>query len=157
MFSSLHIQLLSFSLLFLEQMSPLMRRQWGPKLRKRVMWRHCAAGWKWGVPARLEEEAWGLLIEVNLIYLPFWYLQWLVGVLPPCSLFIFYFTVTEFTTVGQFTAWRGMAVGGGGSTFGDRGVGEVGGSSGRLRGGRFLWASEGSNVAFLHVLSPTTL
>ena len=32
----------------------------------------------------LEEEAWGLLIEVNLIYLPFLYLQQLFfGVLPP--------------------------------------------------------------------------
>ena len=30
-----------------------------------------------------------------------------------------------------------------------------GGSGGRLRGGRFLWAPEGSNVTFLHVLSPT--
>ena len=34
-------------------------------------------------PARPEEEAWGLLIEVNLIYLPFLYLQQLFGVLPP--------------------------------------------------------------------------
>ena len=48
MFYSLHIPLLSLSLLFLKQMSPLMRRQWGPRLRKRVMWRHCTAGWKWG-------------------------------------------------------------------------------------------------------------
>ena len=48
-FYSSHIPLQSFSLLFLEQMYPLMRRQGGPRPRKRVMWRHYVAGWKWGV------------------------------------------------------------------------------------------------------------
>ena len=31
-----------------------------------------------------------------------------------------------------------------------------GGGSGRIRGGGFLWASEGSNATFLHILSPTS-
>ena len=48
MFSSLHIPLLSFSLLFLEQMSPLMRNQWGPKPKRKVTSKHCTVGWKWG-------------------------------------------------------------------------------------------------------------
>ena len=30
------------------------------------------------------------------------------------------------------------------------------GGSGRIRGGRFLWAAEGSNVTFLLILSPTS-
>ena len=32
-----------------------------------------------------------------------------------------------------------------------------GGGGGKIRGGGFLWASEGSNVMFLHILSPTSL
>ena len=31
-----------------------------------------------------------------------------------------------------------------------------GGGGGRIKGGRFLWASEGSSVTFLHILSPTS-
>ena len=31
-----------------------------------------------------------------------------------------------------------------------------GGGSGRIRDGGFLWASEGSNIMFLHILSPTS-
>ena len=41
-----------------------------------------------GLPARPEKEAWGLLIEVNLIYLPFLYLQLLFWeCYPPYFLF----------------------------------------------------------------------
>ena len=32
-----------------------------------------------------------------------------------------------------------------------------GGGGGRIRGGRFPWASEGSNVTFLHILGHTSL
>ena len=47
-----------------------------------------------GFPARPEEEAQGLLIEVNLIYLPFLYFQWLLGVLlPHFSFYIFFLFV----------------------------------------------------------------
>ena len=38
--------------------------------------------------------------------------------------------------------------------FGDLWLRENGSGSGQLRGGGFLWAPEGSNVAFLHLLSP---
>ena len=44
----------------------------------------------------------------------------------------------------------------GGTAFRGLWLGEDGSSSGRLRGGGLLWASEGSNVTFLHVLSPTS-
>ena len=44
----------------------------------------------------------------------------------------------------------------GDTAFGGLWLGEDGSSSGRLRGEVFLWASEGSNVTFLCVSSPTS-
>ena len=44
----------------------------------------------------------------------------------------------------------------GGTALGGLWLGEDGSSGSRLRGGGFLWASEGSNVTFLCVPSPTS-
>ena len=90
-----------------------------------------------GFPARPEEEAWGLLIQVNLIYLPFLYFQQFLGVLlPHFSFYIFpffVFTGTKVTEMCQLTMQRGMAAGWGSPTFRNSRAGEVRDASGRFR------------------------
>ena len=129
------------------------------KPRRRETLTLYGAGCRWGgFPAQPEEEAQGLLIEVNLIYLSYLYLQvTLCSATPLFSPFIvFYFTGTEFTKMRSVCcmkeAWQ---TGEGGSTFSrQRGwrSWEATVTGSEVRG--FVWASEGSNIA--HSSLPTS-
>ena len=60
MFSSSCILLLSPFLPFPEQMSPLMRRSpWNPRPKKKGIWKHCRAGWRWEVCWLGPRKRWG--------------------------------------------------------------------------------------------------
>ena len=69
---------------------------------------------------------------------------------------LFHLLGAGFVEKGWCSLGRGPEVGDGSPMLGGLWFRKDGGSSGRLRGGRFSWAPEGSNVAFLHVLSPTS-
>ena len=110
-----------------------------------------------GLPARPEKEAWGLLLEASFYFLP---LSFYVAFY---YLLFFYYPCTFLHLLGAglveesgHSLRRGPEVRDQSPVPGVLWVRKDGGGSGRIRGERFLWASEGSNVTFLHILSPTS-
>ena len=90
-----------------------------------------------GFPARPEEEAWGLLLEVSFYFLPFfWVSMWL-------SITFYFFSTpvlfhllgAGFVEKGRCSLGRGPEVGDGSPMLGGLWLRKDGGSSGRLRGG----------------------
>ena len=122
------------------------------------MWILCIVGYKWGgLPAQLEEEAWGLLLEVSLF--PSLLLGFHVAFYFFSHFYPFYFSHllgAGSTEKGRCPMEGSPEIRNGGTAFGGLWLGEDGSCGGRLRGGGFLWASEGSNVTFLHVPRPTS-
>ena len=137
-------------------MSPPMRCP-DPKLRWKRILTFCTVGCKWGgFPAHPEEEAWGLLLEVSLLsslslFLPMW-----LSTSPyiPTPIFSFIFQGLDLLeragTLREEAHRLEMEV-----QHLETGIGKDGSSGGRFRGRWFLWASERSNVTFLHILSLT--
>ena len=74
----------------------------------------------------------------------------------PCISISFYLWGLGPTEKGQFPVGGGPQLRSGSPAPRDWGAGEDGSSSGRLRGRGFLWASEGSGVTPLHILSLTS-
>ena len=109
-----------------------------------------------GFAAQPEEEAKGLLSEASLSPCPPFSLPLSTSQLalnfPLQSLHsiltfsLFYFSGVRLTTDDQSTAGGGTRVGGESTTVGNRRVGKDEGSCGRVRGGRSLWAVEGSYI-----------
>ena len=111
--------------------------------------------WHWNIaqldgsegafPARPEEEARGLLTEVNLIYLPFLYHQWPFGGATPSFLFL-YFSFFVFLQGlrllrhASLLCKEAWSFGWRNPTFRNWGAEELRDGGGRFRGGRFLWA-----------------
>ena len=95
--------------------------------------------------------------EVSFYFLPFfWVSMWLsITFYSFLPLYFFHLLGAGFVEKGWCSLGRGPEIGDGSPVLGGLWFRKDGGGSGRLRGGRFLWAPEGSNVTFLHILSPT--
>ena len=142
---------------FFEQTSPLMRRQWGPRLRKRMMERCYAAGCKWGASCSARGRGMGASARSEFISFPsFWVSMWLPIIFHISTPVLFHLLGAGFIEKGGCPLRGSPEVNDRSPTFGGLWLGKNGGGSGRLRGGGFLWALEGSNVTFLHVLRPTS-
>ena len=82
--------------------------------------------------------------------------MWLSITLYISTPYFFHLLGARFIEEGGHPLGGGPEVRGGSPMLGGLWLRKDGGSSSRLRGGRFLWAPEESNVTFLHVLSPTS-
>ena len=130
-----------------------MRRCWDLKLRRRTLTFY-TVGCKWGVSCLPGWGGTGASVrgEFTLFSL-FCFL---------CDLLLFTFLLLHFlslsgagsTKKGWFPERGGPQTGGGGTMLRDWGTRKDGSGSDRFRGRGFLWASEGSNVTFLHIPAP---
>ena len=142
-------------LFFLGQMSPPMGRWWGLELRKRRTWRCCIAGCKWGASHTTRGRGTGAPARSEFISFPSF--GFLCGFLLLFTFLPLYFFIFQGLDLLDLSIVGGNPeITNGGAVFGGLWLGEDESGNGRFRDEGFLWASEGSNVTFLHVLSPTS-
>ena len=122
------------------------------------MWALCAVGFKWGVPCLSGGGGMGASVgDEFILFSPSFFLCGFLLLFTFLPLYIFFHLSGAWSTEkGWFPKGGGPQIGDGDTALGGQGIGKDGSGSGRFRGRGYLWASEGSNVTFLHIPNPTS-